>query len=327
MAQLLGHTLGTPGYSLTEALDLFAEAGLDGAEIIWQNGYKAAIPEDDGGEVRAAVKRQAGDLGLRIGCLTPYVTDLNSPDQEIRRRDLARIQAAIEVAADLECPRMRMYGGTLVDATPADEIGPRWTYLVESLHALGSIAWSHGVVLCVENHFSTMTVSATDTVRLVTEVDSPGVGILYDQANLAFTHREGFEEAINLQAPWIRHVHVKDLEFIDPHRQLSTSGVASIDKASRVHMSRMIGDGILDWSAIIDRLRSAGYDGSYSLEYEYRWNPQDLPDPAVGFPESARRLRALVGAASPMPLSLSGPASVVTQSPVRSDGARTGDGR
>ena len=327
MAQLLGHTLGTPGYSLTEALHLFAASGLDGAEIIWQNDYKAGIPEDDRGEVRATVKRLARDLGLRIGGLTPYVTNLNSPDPEVRRHDLDRIQAAIEVAADLECPRMRIYGGTLVDATPADEVGPRWAYLVQSLRTLGPIASSHGVVLCVENHFSTMTVSAADTVRLVTEVDSPGVGILYDQANLAFTHREDFEEAISLQAPWIRHVHVKDLEFIDPHRQLTTSGVASIDKESRVHMSRMIGDGILDWGAITDRLAFAGYDGTYSLEYEYRWNPQDLPDPAVGFPESARRLRSLVDAASATRASAANPAPLVAQAPVIYDSAGTREGR
>jgi L-ribulose-5-phosphate 3-epimerase len=314
MAQLLGHTLGTPGYSLAEALDLFADSGLDGAEIIWQNGYKSGIPEDDNGEVRLAVKQQARKLDLRIGCLTPYVTELNSPDESTRLRDIARIQTAIQVASDLECPRMRIYAGTLVAATPVSEIAPRWSYLVDSLARLGSIASSHGVVLCVENHFSTMTVSANDTLRLVAEVDSPGVGILYDQANLAFTHREDFEEAIRLQAPWIRHVHVKDLEFIDPHRELAAGAVANIDKANRVHMSRMIGDGILDWAAIIARLRFAGYDGSYSLEYEYRWNPEDLPEPVVGFPESAKRLRALVEAASPPATSTRNPAAGVPQS-------------
>jgi L-ribulose-5-phosphate 3-epimerase len=303
MATLLGHTLGTPGLSPTEALDLFARAGLDGAEIIWQNGYKSAIPEDDDGTVREAVKRSAKALGLRIGALTPYMTDLNSLDEGVRRGDIARFRAAIDVASDLECPRMRVYGGKLVETTPVDEIGPRRARLVESLVEIGEYAHRHGVVLCVENHFSTMTVSAAETVAIVSEVGSPGVGILYDQANLAFTHREDFPEAIALQEKWIRHVHVKDLEFIDAGRLLSTSDVASIDKSKRVHMSRMIGEGILDWAPIIERLKSSGYDGSYSLEYEYRWNPEDLPEPGTGIPESARRLRALVeGAGSPGPV-------------------------
>ena len=118
------------------------------------------------------------------------------------------------------------------------------------------------------------------------------MGILYDQANLAFTHRETYPEAIRTQVDWIRHVHVKDLEFLDPDKVLKTTQVASIDKSERVHASRMIGDGILEWKDIVEALAATGYDGTYSLEYEYRWNPEDLPEPAVGFPESARRLRA-----------------------------------
>lgn len=295
MAKLLGHTLGTPSYTLDEALELFARSGLDGAELIWQDGYKPAIPESDDGGIARAAKRRASDLGLTIGCLTPYVTEINSLDEEVRRRDVGRLVRAIEIASLLEARRIRVYGGTLLGTEPPSETTGRWERLVASLRELGPKAAAQGVVLCVENHFSTMTVSAADTVRLVAEVGSPGVGILYDQANLAFTHREGYEEAIRLQAEWIRHVHVKDLEFLHPEKALVTTAVAKIDKANRVHASRMIGDGILDWSAIIARLRTTGYDGTYSLEYEYRWNPEDLPDPADGFPESARRLRRAVG--------------------------------
>jgi L-ribulose-5-phosphate 3-epimerase len=302
MPVLLGHTLGTPALSLAEALDLFAAANLDGAEIIWQNGYKAAIPEDDDGTIRRSARRRASDLGLTIGCLTPYVTELNSLDPDVRQRDISRIERALEVASELGAPRMRIYGGTWLGSEPAHEERPHWSALVDSLARLGAIAEHRGVVLSVENHFSTMTVSAAQTARLVAEVASPAVGILYDQANLAFTHCEPFEKAIQLQAPWISHVHVKDLEFIDPNRRLTTGAVASIEKSNRVHMSRMVGDGVLDWNAIIGALHASGYDGSYSLEYEYRWNPEDLPEPSLGFPESSRRIKAIfdrIAAAGP----------------------------
>lgn len=307
MAVLLGHTLGTPGLSLIDALDLFAASGLDGAEVIWQDGYASAIPEDDDGRAVKATMDHARRLGLAIGCLTPYITELNSLDESVRQRDIDRLIASIHVAGQLEAPRVRVYGGALLARDSATDIPRKWELLVDSLRRVSPIAAEHGVVLCIENHFSTMTVSAADTARLVAEVDSAAVGILYDQANLAFTHREGYEQAIALQAPWIRHVHVKDLEFIHPDRELSTGAVASIDKADRIHMSRMIGDGILDWQGIVDALRATGYDGSYSLEYEYRWNPEDLPVPSVGFPESARRLRGLFekpvksGAGAPIP--------------------------
>jgi sugar phosphate isomerase/epimerase len=292
MPTLLGHTLGTPASTPFEALDLFAASGLDGAELIWQDDYTGAIPESDGGRVALAVKAHADELGLSIGCLTPYVTRLNDLDEDVRLREIGRLERAIAVAHSVDCPRMRVYGGTLLGDEPEQDVPRAWSRLVDSLRRLGAMAADHGVVLCVENHFGTMTVSAADTVALVEEVGSEGVGILYDQANLAFTHREEHAEAIRLQAGWIMHVHVKDLEFIHPDRVLKTTRVASIDKSERIHASRMIGDGILDWPAIVRTLIASGYDGSYSLEYEYRWNPDDLPDPEVGFPESARRLRA-----------------------------------
>lgn len=292
MATLLGHTLGTPDLTPTAALDLFAASGLDGAEIIWLDDYKGAIPESDDGGVAAEVKARAERLGLVIGCLTPYVTELNSLDDDIRRREIGRLEQAIRTARSLDCSRIRTYGGKRLGDEPEADVPELRDRLVDSLRRLGPVAEDHGVVLCVENHFGTVTVSAADTVAIVEAVDSPGVGILYDQANLTFTHREDYEEAITLQAPWIRHVHVKDLEFIHPDRILKTAQVASIDKSERIHASRMIGDGVLDWRAIIGALTAIGYDGTYSLEYEYRWNPEDLPEPAVGFPESARRLRA-----------------------------------
>ena len=300
MATHLGHTLGTPGLTPLEAIDLFAAAGLDGAEIIWQDGYRGAIPESDPGETAVAVREHAAALGLRIGCLTPYITELNALDDGTREREISRVEAAIKVASLLACPRIRVYAGTLLGHEPAEEVPRRWSRLVDALRQLGRRASDAGIILCVENHFSTMTVSAAESVALMTEVDAAGVGILYDQANLAFTHREPYEVAIALQARWIRHVHVKDLVFLRPDVELRTSQVASIDKEQRVHASRMIGDGILDWPGIVEALRATGYDGSYSLEYEYRWNPEDLPVPEVGFPESARRLRALFdGPSSP----------------------------
>ena len=73
-------------------------------------------------------------------------------------------------------------------------------------------------MLCVENHFGTMTQTAADTARLVREIDSAAVRVLYDQANLTFTHDETWQDAFAVQGELIGHVHVKDLVFKDPAR-------------------------------------------------------------------------------------------------------------
>jgi sugar phosphate isomerase/epimerase len=57
--------------------------------------------------------------------------------------------------------------------------------------------------------------------------------------------------------------------------------------------SKVVGEGLLPWAQILARLVSLGYDGALSLEYEYRWHPQDLPEPAIGFAASAAEVRRL----------------------------------
>ena len=290
---LFGHTLGTSHLDLDKALELFASVGLDGAEVIWQDGYRSGLAEGDLEQARR-IRRQARDLGLSIGCLTPYISGINSLDDAERERDVGRFLECLRTAELLQCPLVRVYAG---EALESDRFGAnvRWRWLVDSLARLADVASESGVVLAVENHFNTMTVSARDTARLVNEVASGAVGALYDQANLAFTHCEPFEEAIEVQKGLIRHVHIKDLIFVDETKTfVAGSDVSRVDVAERAVRSRVIGDGTLDWPAIIRRLNEVGYKGPYSFEYEYRWHPQDLPDPEEGFATSVIRMRRIL---------------------------------
>jgi len=291
--KLSGHTLGTPNLSVEQSLRLFQAADMDAAEIIWQNDYSAAIPETASESDIAQVQRLAQELRLRIACLTPYITGINSLDDHERECALERFLRCIRTAEQLNCHRVRVYAGSYLEGEENIRVA-KWARLVESLKQLGPIAHQAGVILCVENHFNTMTMTAADTAALMQAVDSPGVGILYDQANLTFTHSEPFHAAIDLQKLWIRHVHVKDLIFTDPNKKFSASVIAKVKPEERTVRSRVIGEGILDWLGILGGLKSIGYNDYLSFEYEYRWHPQDLPEPAVGFRKSAQVVRKML---------------------------------
>ena len=66
--RIAGHTLGTPEQTVPEALALFAAAGLDAAEVIYQDGYRSGLPLRDralraggrGGPPRTGVSRSSG---------------------------------------------------------------------------------------------------------------------------------------------------------------------------------------------------------------------------------------------------------------------------
>lgn len=287
---IAGHTLGTPDHSVPDAMRLFADAGLDAAELIWVDDYLSGIPETHNHALLAEIQNLSVELALPIIGLTPYMSGINALDAPVRQRDLDRFRRCITDASTLGAEIVRVYAGEYTPASIADH-GALWGTLVDSLQSLAPFARDAGVVLAVENHFNTMTMTAAETVQLVTDVDHPSVGVLYDQANLTFTHSEDYPEALALQAGLIRHVHAKDLVFIDRERPFSAAAVANVTGEERAVRSRALGDGELDWRGVLASLAATGYEGTISLEYEYRWHPQDLPEPLEGFRRGAATLR------------------------------------
>src|SRR4029450_5759556 len=78
--RIAGHTLGTPEQTVPEALALFATAGLDAAEVIYQDGYRSGLPLRDRRSAEQA-RRASEDTGISIVGMTPYTTGINTLDQ------------------------------------------------------------------------------------------------------------------------------------------------------------------------------------------------------------------------------------------------------
>lgn len=289
--RIAGHTLGTPQQTVPEALALFADAGLDGAELIYQDDYRSGLPLRDRRAAEEA-RRASEDTGVPIVGMTPYTTAINALDERNWQAAVDEFRGAIEIAQVVGAERLRVYAGSW--QPDQREPAAHWDQLVAALGTLAPEAADAGVRLCVENHFGTMTQSAADTARLVHEVNHPAVRVLYDQANLTFTHDEPYQEALAIQGDLIGHVHVKDLVFTDPNAPFQASETARVAASERAVRSRVIGDGILPWADILTALTALGYDDVLTLEYEYRWHPQDLPDPAVGFARGAEAIRTLL---------------------------------
>ena len=289
--RLAGHTLGTPDHTVPQAIDLFRAAGLDAAEVIYQNDYKSGLPLGDRRAAMQALKA-AENAGLPIVGLTPYTTAINSLDDAEWRTAVDEFRGAIETAHVLGADRVRVYAGSW---HPGDnDHDARWGQLRRALETLAPEAGQAGVRLCVENHFGTMTQTAADTAALVREIAHPAVRVLYDQANLTFTHDETYEQAFAVQGDLIGHVHVKDLVFTDPNAAFRATETARVNASERAVRSRVVGSGVVPWSQILAALLQHGYDDVLSIELEYRWHPQDLPAPEDGFRESVSVLRSML---------------------------------
>lgn len=288
---IAGHTLGTPHHDLEGALRLFRSAGLDAAEVIYQAEYGAAIDPADPNASRRAREIADGE-GVPIVALIPYTTAINSTEESDWRGGVDELRGCIAAAHEVGARKIRVYAGSWHPGDEGHEA--HWERLRAALVQLGQEAADAGVTLCVENHFGTMTQTAADTAQLVREVDSPAVRVLYDQANLTFTHDETWKEAFAVQGDLVGHVHVKDLEFKDPNAPFRASETARVKAEERAVRSRVVGTGIVPWRDILAELVRHGYDDVLSLEYEYRWHPQDLPEPEVGLADSGRAVREIL---------------------------------
>lgn len=269
--QIVGHTMGTPEATLLEAMDLFAELGLDGIEIICADDYPCGLNLETAQRDLSDIRQRAADAGLTIAGLAPYTKDTNHPDALARERAIADLKRAVDIAVALDCRAVRVFGGREV---PPSEQGMALGWLVEALREVGEYAKAAGVQLNVENHMDTMATSAEMTMAIARAVALSNVGVLYDQANLAFMNSEVYEMAIALQGPRIQYVHVKDF-YWDGTRRVAAA----------------LGQGIIPWAEIIGSLTDLGYAGFYSLEYERRWFPDQLPPPAVGMKQCLDFLR------------------------------------
>ncbi len=285
--------MGTPEYTVLEALQLFHDIGLDGAEIVVQDNYKSGLPTVCAEEELKAVKEKAAELGLRIIALTPYNSRFNDLDETVRQKEEEDLLRCIQYAEYLGAEYIRIYGGNYA-AGDTDPDGKKWDALVKSMRRLGDEAAKHQVKLVIENHFNTMTVSAKQSIELSREINHPAVGILYDQANLAFTGQEDYLTATALQMEKVYYMHVKDLKFKENNQGFISSDVSHPKEEERNVVTKIVGEGELDWPAILGKVKEYGYDGWLSLEYERRWHPDDIPDASIGMKKSADYLRTIM---------------------------------
>lgn len=290
--KIAGHTMGTPEYTVTEAIKLFHDIGIDGAEIVVQDGYRSGISCACTKEELDAVKKAAEEYNVEICCLTPYNSYFNDLNDDLRNAEIEGLSKVIDACEYLGAHFIRIYGGNL-QAGDTNNLAERRARLVEAMRYLGDKAAAKDVTLVIENHFNTMCVSAKESASVIREINHPNVRILYDQANLSFTENEGYREAIAIQQDYVAYMHVKDLVFKEGVA-FTSDEVSHPEESKRNVYTRIVGDGVIEWPEILKLVKAHGYDGWLSMEYERRWHPDDIPDASIGMKKGADYIKSIM---------------------------------
>ncbi len=259
-------TLGCPDWSFERAVDEAKRMGYGAIEV---RGFERCLrlgevpvlkPEN-----RKETLRKLEEAGL---CFCSLDTSCSFHDPEKTEEMLAEGREAIDIAADMGVPFIRVFGNSLPAEYPEEESLDR---IADGIRELCRYAEGKKVQVLLEVHGDIVTPARLTAVA--EKVDRPEFGMIWDVQHIRGCSHMELYKAIK---PWIRHVHLKDGYTEDGKRLLCLPG-----------------EGDLPLGEIVRTMLADGYEGWFSFEWEKLWK-KDLQEPEEAFPVYVRMMEEIL---------------------------------
>jgi inosose dehydratase len=263
-----------------EVLDEMAEAGYEGTEL-GPYGYLPTEPE-----------RLTAELSLRgLSLVSAFVPiPLGRPDfhdasfKEAMRVAslLAQAGARLIVLADEMSEARMAVAGRVIEER--DGMSARnWDSTIAILTRIAEASREVGIATAFHHHTGTFVETPREIERLCASTDPSLIGLCFDTGHCYYGGGDPVE-AVRKYGSRIRHLHLKDVRqsVINSVRQ---NGVSFLDAVRRGVFCEL-GDGLVDFPAVIAELTKCGYDGWAVVEQD-----TDATQPGVRPFESAVRSR------------------------------------
>ena len=254
-------TNGWNGYSWRDFVAFAADMGFQGIELHKVDDGVLIGADGPLNPLNAApTRRRMLDLGLTLCCLDA-LCDAADPDVESSRRDA---RYSISLAAGAGVPFVRLHA--------ADHGGNEEEAVYRCLSPLLREAEAAGVTLLLETYGI-----YADTARLrdtLNHFADDSLAALWDLHHTCRFGREDPETTITNLGAWVRHVHIKDSLMAEGQVQY-----------------KLLGEGDLPITGMLDALRSIGYEGFLSLELDPR-EMEGLGVPELVFPQFVSTMQA-----------------------------------
>ncbi len=218
-----------------------------------------------------------GRSGLELSGLS-MSNNFNQIDPTEFRREIDAVVEWMRVAAEVEAPVSRIFGGHCADRADSGALSDALTRVRGALEEVTREAEKLGVVLALENHGGLPCLGA-EQVEVIDAIGSPHLRATVDIGNYMGCGQEGVD-GTRIAAPRAAYVHVKDMEKVESSDTPWGWGIQSCT----------VGQGSVDVPGCLRGLAAAGYDGYVALEYE---GPEDE---AIGVPESVAYMKQVLEA-------------------------------
>jgi sugar phosphate isomerase/epimerase len=243
-------TLGCPGLAIADVADVAARHGFSGVELRAAPGEPVHLGLEPAGRRDVVTALQARHVDVLALASYVRVADPAADDDAVVADGLAHGG----LAADLGASYLRVFPGGRTGTDAAQDLSD--AAAVRRLLRLRDGLAGYGVAVALETHDSHP--AGTDVARILDQC--PGVLAIWDALHPWRAGEAPADTARSLSGR-LAYAQVKD--------------VASADDLAPLPP----GTGALPLAAMADALRSNGYRGAVSWEYERAWFPDATPLP------------------------------------------------
>jgi len=257
---------GKDGFDIYKLVKTVKEQGFDGLEI-------AHIPNGDIeiSEFFKLIRKLCGEEGLEIPNYCVSSDFLNGSGGDIEK-EIATVKENVDLAEVLgaKCIRHDATWGVKKEIPPPrgfDDVVDRIAY---GYRAVTEYAEKKGIATSVENH-GYFVQDSIRVEKLINKVGHKNFGSLLDIGNFMCADENPIY-AVGVLAPYIKHVHAKDFHVKsgmgpDPGEGFFKSRGGNYLRGS------IVGHGNVPVDQCINIIKSSGYDGFISIEFEGLENP------------------------------------------------------
>ena len=262
-------TLACPSWSIETIIEKAVEFGYGGIE--WRGGTQGHVQPTMSRWARAALRHTSADAGIAALSITTYTSFVSRLVEE-RQSNIDELKRYSDLAAEIGAPYVRAFLGELpANTTLTDEI---YENISDCLRVAAAYAATAGVKIAVEPH-DDFTRSSLVAPLLNRDPSHAELRVIWDLGN-TFAAGEETEEGFHLLKDRLAYVQVKDGWIRESGWQLCP-----------------VGHGDVPLARAFELLLDAGYQGAFSVEWEYFWHPE--LDPAeIALPAARWQLQKLL---------------------------------
>jgi sugar phosphate isomerase/epimerase len=286
-------TLHSVGYSgvwggeavltISQFIQKARDLGFDGVEFMGKRPHLS--PLDLGRPELKTIREEIQSSGLELPCIASYHDfshGLDHPDMAALEKELVYLDSVLGMAAELECPIVRVYSGYRHLGVPFEN---QWEWCVQGLSEACDIAGEMGLTIGLQNH-SSLASFTNELLAIVREVGSKNLKIILD-APLLVERGEDIVESVRSCGDLIVHTHTSDYRYVygrEPGDYFTYRRVMAVK----------MGTGVVDYRTFVEALKEVGFDGhlSYEMCCRLEGGPSEgnLDDLASGALEYSREL-------------------------------------